>query len=385
VKPRNLLAVLIAGVLAVAAAVPTAAHAATAVPTAAHASELHAPAPGGWSVVPAPNPTVRYTNLQSVDARTDADAWAVGYVQPPVPPSTVQPVALHWDGTAWSATGAPRLGHGTQLWAVSASRADDVWAVGSYSVPAGNRVLSRAAALHWDGRAWKAVDVPGLPVLSGVVNLAPGDAWAVGGGGVAHWNGGAWTAVPTPSPNPGHPGRGSLTAVSASAPDDVWAIGTFESARHITTSFSLHFDGVAWSLVPMPEAATRLFSIDVVGPRDAWAVGEIDGADTQPVVEHWNGTGWSIVASPSFPEGAFLRDVSARGPGDVWAAGLTFTGDTAAVHPLTLHWDGAAWTATGTVPVASSDLLSVSARAGNDTVWAVGTTYPGVPLIIERH
>jgi hypothetical protein len=40
-------------------------------------------AAGAWSPVPVPNPGVQFTNLQSVDGRTDTDAWAVGYVQPP--------------------------------------------------------------------------------------------------------------------------------------------------------------------------------------------------------------------------------------------------------------------------------------------------------------
>jgi hypothetical protein len=40
-------------------------------------------AAGTWRPVPVPNAAVRFSNLRCVDGRTDTDAWAVGYVQPP--------------------------------------------------------------------------------------------------------------------------------------------------------------------------------------------------------------------------------------------------------------------------------------------------------------
>jgi len=334
-------------------------------------------------VVPAPNPTVQFTSLQSVDSRTDSDAWAVGDVSPPTG-GPLQPLTLHWDGSTWSSSAVPQQGRGTQLWGVSASLADDAWAVGSFFVP-GYRTVIQPTALHWNGTAWSPVGVPGSGNLFGVAALSPANAWAIGDT-VKHWDGTAWSQVTTPSPNPSGVGPGSLSAISARTSADVWVVGSFALTRHIRASFSLHFDGTAWTLVPMPRARTRLWSVVAVGPDDAWAVGQLDGGTaTQPVTEHWDGTAWSIVPSPSFASGGYLRSVTARGTGEVWAAGLTFSTEAGVAHTMSLRWNGTAWSAVATPPAGSATLWSVSARPGTSRIWAVGDNEPGVALIIERH
>src|SRR5579859_3450247 len=87
---------------------------------------------GTWTQVAAPDPDVQFTYLQSVDGRTDTDAWAVGYVQPTGVAPTY-PISLRWNGTAWSSVPVPLLGIGTLLWGVSASASTEAWAVGSVS------------------------------------------------------------------------------------------------------------------------------------------------------------------------------------------------------------------------------------------------------------
>src|SRR4051794_20303300 len=93
---------------------------ATATITAVLAAGPASAAAGAWSPVPAPHPDVQFTSLQSVDGRTDSDAWAVGYVQPPGTAPTY-PISLHWTGTAWTDVPVPRQGIGTTLWGVSGS------------------------------------------------------------------------------------------------------------------------------------------------------------------------------------------------------------------------------------------------------------------------
>jgi hypothetical protein len=120
-----------------------------------------------------------------------------------------------------------------------------------------------------------------------------------------------------------------------------------------------------------------------VGPGDAWAVGSLNGVN-QPVTEHWNGTSWSIVTTPTVPNGGSLHSVTARASNDVWAVGFAYTGGGTTVHPLTMHWDGAAWSIV-TSPPASAQALGVSGRPGTTHTWATGTQDPGVALILERH
>jgi hypothetical protein len=349
------------------------------------AAVLAVPAPavaaaGSWSAVAIPDPAAQFTTLKSVDSRTDGDAWAVGDTSPPTG-GGFKPVALHWTGGAWRATAVPAQGKGTTLWGVSASRDDDAWAVGSFFLPQ-YRSVQQATALHWDGTAWTPVAVPNASILMGVVAIAPDNAWAIGSGGVKHWNGTAWSDVTTPSP--GGIGSGSLHAIAAGPAGDVWVVGSYAPRRHQTASFSLHYTGGTWQVVPMPAGSTSPWGVVAIAANDAWAVGEVDGlGSVAPLTSHWDGTAWSTVPAPTVPAGSYLRAVTAR-TGEVWAVGVAFTGEAGVVAPLTMRWNGSSWTSV-TAPPSGSDLWSVSSRPGNARVWAVGETPPGVGVTIERH
>jgi len=69
-----------------------------------------------------------------------------------------------------------------------------------------------------------------------------------------------------------------------------------------------------------------LASVSASGPGEAWAVGTFANADAldAPLVEHWNGTAWSIVPTPDITadgDASQLTGVSADGAGDVQASG----------------------------------------------------------------
>jgi hypothetical protein len=82
-----------------------------------------------WSLV-APPPLVGANELVSVSALDSADAWAVGdTIREPA--TAYRPLALHWDGTAWSAQAAPNPGNAT-FFAVTQIAATNAWGVGNY-------------------------------------------------------------------------------------------------------------------------------------------------------------------------------------------------------------------------------------------------------------
>src|SRR5438067_4164099 len=66
-----------------------------------------------------------------------------------------------------------------------------------------------------------------------------------------------------------------------------------------------------------------LGGIVAVSAWDIWAVGNGNGVSDagQPLVEHWNGTSWTIVPSPR----GDLWSVSALSARDIWAVGSTGT------------------------------------------------------------
>ena len=134
-----------------------------------------------------------------------------------------------------------------------------------------------------------------------------------------------------------------------------------------------------------------LNDIAAVAPNDVWAVGTYVNGSTvyQTLAEHWNGSAWSVIPTPNVGAGNnLLTSVTAIGPGDVWAVGLTRPGNTStAAQPLTEHWNGNNWIVvpTGITTFASTPLYGVSADASND-VWAVGISanFPnGGPFVIR--
>src|SRR5687768_3142032 len=156
------------------------------------------------------------------------------------------------------------------------------------------------------------------------------------------------TATPTPGCNDWRqvtsPTSGDLInplyGVAAVGPDDVWAVGFHGGYGSSDPEVLIeHWDGTAWSLVPVTDTGI-LRGIDVVAPDDIWAVGNTDDFVVGTLTMHWDGTAWSRVPSPS-PNGEgtgnYLHAVAAAGPDDVWAVGE------AAEQALVLRWNGTQW------------------------------------------
>ncbi len=102
-----------------------------------------------------------------------------------------------------------------------------------------------------------------------------------------------------------------------------------------------------------------------VAPDDVWIVGLYPGDILNTLTEHWNGSTWSVVASPNPPGGDnVLRGVVALATNDVWAVGY------AAGVSLILHWDGSQWRQVPS-PDGGGGLHSVEALNAHD-IWAVG-------------
>jgi hypothetical protein len=80
--------------------------------------------------------------------------------------------------------------------------------------------------------------------------------------------------------------------------------GSTGVGRHRTTISAAaveHWDGTSWSIVaspnPNPGGDSSLVGIAAISANDIWAVGGIGTAKT--LTEHWDGTSWSIIPSPS--------------------------------------------------------------------------------------
>ena len=219
---------------------------------------------------------------------------------------------------AWGTVPSPNAGFGpNELFGVDVLSDNDIWAVGNF----GDFVSPLPQVQHWDGVAWRSVTVPGAVAgdLIGVSALSANDVWFVGGAAstgqtfIYHWNGTSITQ--SPSVSPGSFNR--LYDVVALAPNNVWAVGEFASGG-VSKTLIEHWDGTKWSVVSSPTSPneyTKLLGIAAVGPNDIWAVGEA-GSNTYSV--HWDGNSWTLVTTPKLSFSS-LKAVSATASGEVWA------------------------------------------------------------------
>ena len=114
--------------------------------------------------------------------------------------------------------------------------------------------------------------------------------------------------------------------------DDIWVVGKWEYHCGVRCSFtyplSSHWNGTTWTdvVVPLPEGSV-LRGITATGPDNVWAVGyrRLSATSWGPAILRWSGTEWMVVPSPSegLPEGRsnYLIDVLAFPSGEMWATG----------------------------------------------------------------
>ncbi len=233
--------------------------------------------------------------------------------------------------------------------------------------------------------------------LNGVACASATDCWAVGGyytdSGdtqtlVERSDGNSWSIVP--SPNPGAGLYPALQAVACTSASDCWALGYAYSYYLPIQAFAEHWDGSLWSIV-MPQSISGkdayLVGLSCVSASDCWAVGYSAVFDPFPapfwqtLIEHWDGTSWTIVPSPNFPdpENEMLQGVNCTSASDCWAVGYWWNGTEVAYwQTLTEHWDGTSWSIapSGNIgPANVNQLFGVACPSATDC-WAVGDTMP---------
>ncbi len=333
---------------------------------------------GNWNVIEAG------VNLFAVAAVSANDAWAVGI------DATFQTLIKHWDGKAWSVVPSPNPGTNfNHLFGVAALSATDAWAVGRTANSDPLDRWPKGLMERWDGTQWSALPPVGIgdegTSFNSVAAVSVNDVWAVGGflssdgvsgpfvgTAVAHWNGASWDYVNS-GPTIPFSGRNGFSGVSAVSSSDVWAVGSGGGSGQQQTLVG-HWDGTRWDLVPSPnvgDSANVLNGIAAVSANDIWAVGfsANSTSPTRTLVEHWDGTSWSVVPSPNVGDSAnLLFGVAAVSANDVWAVGynVTSSGTTAG---LIQHWDGTSWSV---VPNPGTGALFGTAASSANDVWAVG-------------
>ncbi|MFN8139192.1 MAG: hypothetical protein U0R49_05290 [Fimbriimonadales bacterium] len=344
---------------------------------------------GSWRYVATPqHPTATNQQIKGVTALSPTDAWAVGRWFDP----NVKIQTLHWDGTQWSFINPPATAHlgGTpDLDDVDHAPNGDVWAVGN--VYTGYPTDNNPLVMRWRNGGWDYVDkvrfgnseiYPYAERGGGadvVECISENDLWIAGwaaGKGMeatvramsAHWDGSSWTEFDVPVFGTRY---NEIVSMSATGPNDIWAVGWYRDYAADYHSFVVHWDGNSWSHVSTPVEGMQGDSLNNVlafAPDDAWIVGSVPAGG---VILHWDGNQWSHYDDPS-RLGRGFGYLAASAPNDIWTTGADNS---------FWHYDGMNWSfhSNPTVPGARFWWRSGGlAASGKNDVWSVGGWDDGV-------
>lgn len=183
--------------------------------------------------------------------------------------------------------------------------------------------------------------------------------------------------VASPNRRKAWDGGNQLFDLTAAGGTDVWAVGTSGD------TLVEHLGHSGWKIVRTPVLPTTgvhtLYAASGTGAGDVWAVGDGGGGTEElPLVEHWDGAVWRVVASfgwGAHPRQGVLTDVAAIAPDDAWVVGyLTPSGRT-----LLERWDGSRWHRLD-AGIRSGWLRAVSASDASN-VWALGSRRLGASFV----
>jgi hypothetical protein len=300
-----------------------------------------------------------------------------------------------YDGSAWTFT---QLTDGSRLEAVTCVAANNCTAVGDAGVGAG---AERWNGSKWSmlGNANPYGIVPSS--LSGVGCGAPTSCVAVGNGSGAlaeRWNGSRWSLTPVPAPA-GAGGTGLAAAACASTTRCV-AVGDYSGEQNNTTirrPLAELWNGSKWSVqnAAAPSGAnlrgSGLSSVACPTTSACVAVGALKiKSMNHPLVERWNGSAWTIQSSPALPgiDVGELLGVSCRSTSDCTASG--WYGVSSNVRrPLVEHWNGSTWTIrAAAIPAQNLSQLDAIACPSATSCVAVGYSqknfYEHESIVVER-
>ena len=335
-----------------------------------------------WSIVTSPNASTSEANyLVSVTCASTSDCWSVGYFS-----NSGQTLAEHWDGNTWTVVSSPNNSSEDYLTSVTCVSSSDCWAGGYFN----NGLAYQNMIQHWNGSAWAVVGSPNTDVhypnlFTGVACTSNGDCWAAGynnagnaeGTLIEHWNGNAWSIVT--SANKGVPQGNFLSGTACSSPTDCWAVGYYVPAGGtFHRNLIEHWNGTAWSIVNAPNNGSRdnqLYEVTCPSASNCWATGYYgNGSAWQTLIEHWDGNAWTIVTSPntSATLSNYLLGITCSSASSCWAVGYANDGITA-YRTLIEQWNGASWSiVTSPNTGAFDNILTAVTCASASNCFAVG-------------
>jgi photosystem II stability/assembly factor-like uncharacterized protein len=289
-----------------------------------------------WAIVPTPNFDPQENYIYGIAALSSNNVWAVGRSRQ----TNYAPFIINWNGQQWTKSVLPALSDTDNiLYAISAQASNDIWVVGQVGTNALH--AQRALILHYNGVDWQAKPQGAggeAYALFGVDARTSNDAWAVGYTYTTfdftqplamRWNGTKWE--PTETTQGLNRRNHRLYAVAVVGPNDVWAVGEAGVVYGPKAPFIQHWRGDYWEPVGAPvisEEGAILTAITASAPNDIWAVGYFLASGSRRVLLlHYDGNAWThYQASGDVGENAMLYGVAATSHSDLTAVGYAAEG-----------------------------------------------------------
>jgi hypothetical protein len=262
-----------------------------------------------WTIVSSRNQGTGGNVLDGVSCTSSTRCVAVGsYISAS---NGLQTLAERWNGSAWSITASPNMTAGVSAFdglnAVSCTSPTSCVAVGDYYYTATGEYQTLVES--WNGLTWTIVSSPNQSntynLLDGVSCTSSTSCVAVGSYQpndqtlIESWNGSTWSIVA--SPNQGT--ESDLSAVSCTSSTRCVAVGRY-SYSSATQTLVESWNGSTWTVVASPDHSgyNTLSAVSCISSTSCVAVGWYyinPPSPNQTLVETWNGTAWTIVASPN--------------------------------------------------------------------------------------
>ncbi len=274
------------------------------------------------------------------------------------------------------------------------------WAVGGQSDFAGQ---ADPALLEGNtGNGWFIAPDPSPELVNHLNAITCVDAehcWAVGGLDetlIEQYVNDTWSFVPSPALLPPNPYReAGLNGISCSSLADCWAVGGEGVPGDSGQTLVEHYDGTDWTVVSSPNGSLHnsLQSVACPASNDCWAVGG-DNTDA-PFIEHYDGTTWTIDTQPlNIGPSNDMNGVTCVSATECWAVG--FQGDINSSFTQTVieAFNGTSWSRVPSAnPIGGQWGVNILEGVSCDSTgvcWAVGESlgveqlyFPGESLIEE--
>jgi hypothetical protein len=197
-----------------------------------------------------------------------------------------------------------------------------------------------------------------LILLAPVIAAAAGTASATDGPPATR----AWSIAASADVDAGD----GLNGLACTNSTNCMAVGSYLDDGNSET-LTERWNGTTWSVVASPDQTTKGDSLTAVacpGPTSCIAVGTYPNTNGlgSTLVESWNGASWSIIPSPSDgTEGSHLNAISCTSADSCVAVGYYFDESTLSNQTLIESWNGASW----------SIVSSPDDGSGYNALWGV--------------